>query len=609
MMKHLILFLAALLASPVSFGAAEGRFEGVGRVVAISDVHGAHGAMTETLQQAGILDAELGWSGGDAHLVIVGDILDRGPNSRAAMDLLMRVEREAEAAGGRVHVLVGNHESMLLKGDMRYVSEAEYAAFSAEESAAERASWLAHYAGRQGVAAEDLQAAFDEKYPPGYFAMRRAFRADSKYGEWLLQKDIVVVINRTAFVHGGLSPEVTDHGAEGLNRKIRTVLRDYVTSLATLYDAGVVLPTDSHYDYGAILASHLPALDQSAEVSRAIEVLQQVVDEPLLSTDGPLWYRENVTCSGVTEEFWLEEALAEVGAERLVVGHTPTPTRTVLQRFDGKLLEIDTGMLGFYYKGSGNALVIEGDSLSVVNQSGAVAVDIAEHPRRVGRRKTSLATEDLEALLRNGEILSVEKEQPSPDRPLPRTIVKVTDGTHTVDAQFVRRRSRGIYPGAATYKLDRLLDVDMTPVTVVRDVDGKSGSLQFMPGNTINERMRSANQQGGGASCPLPDQWATMAIFDYLTNNTGRSAVNLVYDKSTWKVMLTENGGTFGSKQPGRPQLPNVEPTTIVAWQDRLSELTDEVIDAEFSHTLDRQRRRALMKRRDSLLEFNPANR
>ena len=94
--------------------------------------------MVATLRNAGVIDDERMWSGGASHLVIVGDILDRGSDSRDAMDLLMQLEGQAEAAGGKVHVLIGNHEAMNLVGDLRYVSRDEFAAFIEEESAAER---------------------------------------------------------------------------------------------------------------------------------------------------------------------------------------------------------------------------------------------------------------------------------------------------------------------------------------------------------------------------------------------------------------------------------------------------------------------------------------
>ena len=64
--------------------------------------------------------------GGEAHLVSLGDLLDRGNDSRAVMDLLMRLQEQAQQAGGRVHVVFGNHEQMNLIGDLRYVSADEY---------------------------------------------------------------------------------------------------------------------------------------------------------------------------------------------------------------------------------------------------------------------------------------------------------------------------------------------------------------------------------------------------------------------------------------------------------------------------------------------------
>jgi hypothetical protein len=160
----------------------EWRFDGVDRVVAIADIHGAYDAMVSTLQSADVLDAELTWTGGTTNLVIVGDILDRGPKSRAAMDLLMRLEGEAESAGGRVHVLIGNHESMILTGDMRYVSAQEYAAFAEDEDRAERRRWFEIYVKQQHAEEGTVRAEFDRYYPPGYFAMRRAFRPDGVYG-------------------------------------------------------------------------------------------------------------------------------------------------------------------------------------------------------------------------------------------------------------------------------------------------------------------------------------------------------------------------------------------------------------------------------------------
>ena len=202
-LKIISLLFVALAANAQTPASNDARIDGITRVVAIADIHGAYDAMVATLQSADILGDHLSWVGGTSHLVIVGDILDRGPKSRAAMDLLMRLEGEAEAAGGRVHVLIGNHESMLLIGDMRYVSAPEYEAFASEEDPVERERWFELYVEREDGDATELRQKFDGKFPVGYFAMRRAFRADGQYGAWLLQKNIIAVINETAFVHGG----------------------------------------------------------------------------------------------------------------------------------------------------------------------------------------------------------------------------------------------------------------------------------------------------------------------------------------------------------------------------------------------------------------------
>lgn len=571
------------------------RFDDVDRVVAIADIHGAYDAMTATLQSAEILDEKLTWSGGNAHLVIVGDILDRGPGSRSAMELLMRLELEAEAAGGKVHVLFGNHESMPMTGDMRYVSAAEYAAFAEEEDLDERTRWFELFLDRVSGDAETLQPQFDRQFPPGYFAMRRAFRVDGRYGEWLLRKNIIVVVNDTAFVHGGLSPLVAKVGLDGINGKLKDQLREYVSALGVLTDAEILLPTDSHHSYESILSNYLPSLDTGAQALDAVKMAIRLGETELLEPSGPLWYRGNVVCQGIVEGYRLDAALAAIGAERVVVGHTPTPNRKVLQRFGGRLIEIDTGMLNFYYKGSGNALVLEDGNVSVVNQSEDAVKEPMDHPRRVGRRSGNLSTEQLRELLLSGEVVSSEKTDTA-------TLVGIRQGNTSIDAIFEKRKARDFYPGVAAYRLDRLLDLDMVPVTVMRVVDGDEGSLQFLPSNTSNEAERSATGQGGGASCPLTEQWAAMYVFDVLIYNEGRSLQHMLYDASSWHLMLSEHDRAFSARK-GRPQhLKNVALPVTQGWKNALTSLSDEVLEEQFADVLDKRRIRALAARRDEIL-------
>ena len=592
----LAVFLFVALLAPAAF-AEDGPVDGVSRIVAISDVHGAYGAMVETLRNVDVLDEELGWSGGDTHLVIIGDLVDRGPRSRDAMDLLMRLEVEAAEAGGHVHVLIGNHEMMNMIGDLRYVSKEEYAAFADDETARDRERWFNAWSARRGGAATNLQERFDSTFPRGYFALSEAFSADGKYGRWLLEKPIVAVINRTAFVHGGLPPVVIEMGLEGTNSGLRKNLSTYVRAVKTLIDAGVLLPTDSFYDHEKIVTNYVPALDETREVLDAIKAVQRLSDSAVLSSDGPLWYRGNVKCSALIEEHRLEDALESIGADRVVVGHTPTPNRKVLQRFDGKVVEVDTGMLNFYYKGSGNALVLEDGELLVHNQDGSEPYAPLAHPRQVGARPGKLPPEQLQTLLETGDIVSA-----STDEETGRTLVRVTDGVHTVSAIFARRAGKGFYPDVAAYRLDRLIGLDMVPVSVIRPVNGKDGSLQFLPDRASNEAQRSATGRGSSAPCALPSQWDAMYVFDTLIHNEGRSLQRMMYERSDWSLILVEHDRAFRATKSRPPHLKRVELQITDGWREALAALDDGVLTEKLGDVLDRRRLRSLGKRRDELL-------
>ena len=597
MPKNLIasLFLAVLVSTPVL--ASDWQVDGVERVVAIADVHGAYEAMVETLRNVDIVDDNLAWSGGNSHLVIVGDILDRGPRSRDAMDLLMRLEGEAQAAGGHVHVLIGNHESMNMTGDLRYVSKAEYAAFASDETQEMRDRWLQAWAERNDGDAETLRSRFDSTFPAGYFALRKALGADGHYGKWLLSKNVVAVINGTAFVHGGLPPEVADIGLAGINEGLKQEMTDYVRAVDTLMEAEVLLPTDSYYDHESIVSSYMPSLSASQEVISAVATVKKLVQASLFTPAGPLWYRGNVACSGIIEEHRLDAALQAIGAERVVVGHTPTPNRQVLQRFNGRIVEVDTGMLNAYYKGSGNALVMEGGELQVFNQSGSEPYAPIAHPRSVGRRPGNLSADALQLLLETGEIVSETEDEATG-----RALVRVSDGTQTVTAIFNKRRSRGFYPNVAAYRLDRLLDLDMVPVTAMRTVGKTEGSLQFLPDQTSDEGQRSASGRGSGASCALPNQWGAMYVFDVLIYNEGRSLQRMLYEPSRWNLILIEHERAFKSAKGRPPHLASAPIKVSAGWRKALTELDDAVLAENFADVLDKKRLSSLGVRRDQLL-------
>ncbi len=173
-------------------------FEEVERIVAVGDVHGDVEALTAVLRMAGLIDEKGGWIGGKAHLVQTGDIADRAPRTRDCYELLMRLEREALAAGGRVHVLIGNHEVMNMLGDLRYLHPEELASYADQSPTPDTPGT-----------------------PKGLAGHRVAFSASGRYGMWLRSRPGVLRIGGTLFMHGGLQPGVSARTLAELNRWIR----------------------------------------------------------------------------------------------------------------------------------------------------------------------------------------------------------------------------------------------------------------------------------------------------------------------------------------------------------------------------------------------------
>ena len=586
--------------------ADEWRWSGVERVVAIGDVHGAYEALTRTLGKAGVLDEELGWSGGTTHLVFTGDILDRGPHSRKIMDLIKRLEGEAPDAGGRVHMLLGNHEVMNLVGDLRYVSKEEFAAFAEDESSRDRKRWFRKQTdGHSIISNERVQRQeYAKKFPPGFFGLRRAFGSQGAYGSWLMSKPLMVVINGTAFVHGGLSSMVAELGLDGVNHTLKSQVNDYVTQMEVLNDAGILDPTEGFYRHAKILEPLASNERQPESIKRAIDTIIELNRASVHSRNSPIWYRGTVGCGPLIEEDKLTAALEALGATRVVIGHTTTLTRQVLERMDGRVIQIDTGMLNSAYGGSGNALIIEGDSLMVVGEEASAPYIPYSHPRRVGYRSETLTANALEEILANGELTPVttpnSREQ----------IFSVTYLGESISAVFEEKpKAKGIFPDVAAYRLDVLLGLDMVPVTVARKIGDKEGSLQFFPGIMQDDVERNAKRKGGSAWCPLGEQWQAMYLFDVLIHNKDRHREYMRYSIDNWQLILTRHNETFTTNRSLPKHVVNYEAQLGEklklggGWRKALLALNEDSLNEQLGDVLDARRIRAIIRRRDDLLK------
>jgi hypothetical protein len=151
------------------------------RVVAIGDLHGDLDSALQALRLAGLVDEGGRWAGGETVLVQTGDLLDRGDDGVETVELMQRLQREAAQAGGRVEVLLGNHEVMNLMGDWRYVTAGDVEGYG------------------------------------GASARQAALSSTGEDGAWLRQRPVATRVGRTIFVHGGITPAMAELGLERVN--------------------------------------------------------------------------------------------------------------------------------------------------------------------------------------------------------------------------------------------------------------------------------------------------------------------------------------------------------------------------------------------------------
>ncbi len=268
------------------------------RVVAIGDLHGDLQAARRALQLAGAIDPADRWIGGGLVVVQTGDILDRGDGERAINDLFRELQAEAAKAGGAVYVLNGNHELMNASLDFRYVTEGGFRAFPQEAAALPTDP------------ADSVLAALD----PSQRGRAEAFRPGGPWARILAERNTVLIVGRTLFVHGGVLPEHVTMGLPTLNQEVRSWLRGDAPE---------------------------PAWIQGEK--------------------SPVWTRLYSDEPNQAACDTLAAVLSELDLDRMVVGHTVQPGG-ITAYCGARVWCIDVGMSS-YYGGPTEVLEIQGDAV------------------------------------------------------------------------------------------------------------------------------------------------------------------------------------------------------------------------------------------------------
>jgi hypothetical protein len=160
----------------------------------MADTHGEFEIAAQLLQRHGVIDHRLRWSFGKGHLAVLGDVFDRGPNHTELLWLIYKLEAEAARAGGGVHLALGNHETMVMTGDDRYLNPK-----------------YPRVASLLGV----------ERYAS-------LWSEQSLLGQWLRSKAAVFRLGQYLCLHGGVSRELMDRGLtlSAVNQTVRSALTE-----------------------------------------------------------------------------------------------------------------------------------------------------------------------------------------------------------------------------------------------------------------------------------------------------------------------------------------------------------------------------------------------
>ena len=241
---------------------APGTVSATDSLYVVGDTHGLYDELIAGLRNGSLIDSAGHWTGGRKQLVFAGDLVDRGPDVVRLLWFVYRLEREAAAAGGRVHVVLGNHELMVMLGDLRYVHAKE-----------------AQIAQAHGITYDRLLDV----------------RA-SVLGRWLAAKPGVLRVGDVLIAHGGVSGQHAQQSIQQLNDSLSAYMRE-----------------DVFYYWND--TTRAVALD-SASYQRRVDFIWDA--------NSIFWHRGYIQTDTMAAE--LTDVLQRMDAQVHVIGHTAMPT-------------------------------------------------------------------------------------------------------------------------------------------------------------------------------------------------------------------------------------------------------------------------------------------
>ena len=239
-------------------------FNNVDSLFVVGDVHGRYDQLINLLKKSNIINKELDWIAGKSNLVFLGDLFDRGNNVTKVLWFIYELEEKAEIAGGRVHLVLGNHEIMTMSKDLRYLGK--------KESAIARVYGLE----------------YNYMYHPN----------KSFLGSWLSSKPSVLKIDDALFAHGG----IVDLGTNSIN--------DFNQTVCSYIQDPIFLE---------LMEDHPDSLIYDPQIWRNMR-------DFFYNENSPFWYRGYVYSDSLRKQ--LNSMLRKYQSKTHIVAHTPLKTIT-----------------------------------------------------------------------------------------------------------------------------------------------------------------------------------------------------------------------------------------------------------------------------------------
>jgi hypothetical protein len=594
--RLLFLFLAVILLYRFSPAAdIPYIWTGVDRVVAVADLHGDYERFVFILTQpgVGVLDEDLHWIAGKTHLVQLGDVMDRGNNAKQIFDLLIRIEKEAEAVGGMVHVLLGNHEEMNITGIAldypKYVTVKQFVDFLPDPyRKSKEAEYLKTLSPQErkkaeanafDVATDENLASFwqkiiDRKDPEDRKAYVLGF--DNTYGDWLLQKNVIIKIDDIIFVHGGVSEAFSKWPLREINTVMRTELE--------LFRGRVRDPRRYPRPFRPKL---------------------------VYNPDSPLWFRGQATDKRSAQPE-VDRILANLGARAMVIGHnffsfrggSPFVGKDQVARFHDKVWMMDSGIAGSYGSSGGvpSALIYDKGDFKVWGETEEVAArtTVKLPPPE------ALASKDMEVFLKTASVVG-RGPGPGGRTDAWRLTLEAGGTMRTALFRYIDRRRPDPLADSykydlAAYVLDKYLVLGYVPPIVAYQVDNTPGALQAFVANSISEADRKERQIIPKDPEAFEKSMADLRIFQNLVYDDCQNEKDTLVERDTGKICRVDFSEAFAPKKNLAPRC-DIRRCSRLLYK-KLKGWDDKTVAGLMAPYLNDEEVRALNVRRELLVRY-----